>query len=169
MADIDIDLPAAISRERVIQHVYKRFGKLGDGHDLPTSSLRGAPPAREVGKALGFEVTSLRKTFQAGAYVGVADPNDTTDPSFARPASISPIRAWREIFELYKMAQDMPRHLGQHSAHGHLPGATGFGGPLEPAAMPGRVVVQWDKEDCADMGIIKWICSVGMMAVDQDS
>jgi hypothetical protein len=42
--------------------------------------------------------------------------------------------------------------------------------PLEPATMPGRVVIQWDKEDCADMGSSKWICwASGMMAVLEES
>jgi error-prone DNA polymerase len=56
------------------------------------------------------------------------------------------------------MVQDLPRHLGQHSGgnvicQGQLDSVV----PLEPASMPGRVVVQWDKEDCADLGLIKWI------------
>ena len=42
--------------------------------------------------------------------------------------------------------------------------------PLEPASMPGRVVIQWDKEDCADMGIVKVdLLGLGMMAVLQDA
>jgi DNA polymerase III alpha subunit len=67
--------------------------------------------------------------------------------------------------------QDLPRHLGQHSGgmvicQGQLDSVV----PLEPASMPGRVVVQWDKEDCADMGIIKVdLLGLGMMAVLEDS
>ena len=69
------------------------------------------------------------------------------------------------------MAQDLPRHLGQHSGgmvicQGQLDSVV----PLEPATMPGRVVVQWDKEDCADMGIIKVdLLGLGMMAVLEDT
>jgi error-prone DNA polymerase len=65
----------------------------------------------------------------------------------------------------------MPRHLGQHSGgmvicQGQLDSVV----PLEPASMPGRVVVQWDKEDCADMGIVKVdLLGLGMMAVLKDS
>jgi error-prone DNA polymerase len=65
----------------------------------------------------------------------------------------------------------LPRHLGQHSGgmvicQGQLDSVV----PLEPASMPGRVVVQWDKEDCADMGIIKVdLLGLGMMAVLKDS
>ncbi len=67
--------------------------------------------------------------------------------------------------------QDLPRHFGQHSGgmvicQGRLDSVV----PLEPASMPGRVVVQWDKEDCADMGIIKVdLLGLGMMAVLKDS
>jgi error-prone DNA polymerase len=69
------------------------------------------------------------------------------------------------------MVQDLPRHLGQHSGGmvicaGQLDSIV----PLEPAAMPGRVVVQWDKEDCADLGLIKVdLLGLGMMAVLEDS
>ena len=69
------------------------------------------------------------------------------------------------------MVQDLPRHLGQHSGgmvicQGQLNSVV----PLEPAAMPGRVVVQWDKEDCADLGLIKVdLLGLGMMAVLEDS
>ena len=64
----------------------------------------------------------------------------------------------------------MPRHLGQHSGglvicQGQLDSVV----PLEPATMPGRVVVQWDKDDCADMGIVKVdLLGLGMMAVLED-
>jgi len=63
--------------------------------------------------------------------------------------------------------QDIPRHLGQHSGGmvicaGQLNAVV----PLERASMPGRTVIQWDKEDCADMKIIKVdLLGLGMMAV----
>ena len=66
--------------------------------------------------------------------------------------------------------QDLPRHLGQHSGgmvicQGQLNRVV----PLERASMPGRTVVQWDKEDCADLGIIKVdLLGLGMMAVLKD-
>jgi error-prone DNA polymerase len=68
------------------------------------------------------------------------------------------------------MAQDLPRHLGQHSGGMVIcQGALDSVVPLEPATMPGRVVVQWDKEDCADLGIIKVdLLGLGMMAVLED-
>ena len=77
----------------------------------------------------------------------------------------------RKYFELCLAVQDLPRHLGQHSGgmvicEGRLDSVV----PLEPASMPGRVVVQWDKEDCADMRIIKVdLLGLGMMAALKDS
>ena len=72
---------------------------------------------------------------------------------------------------LWTAIQDLPRHLGQHSGgmvvcQGELDAVV----PLEPASMPGRVVIQWDKDDCADMGIVKVdLLGLGMMAVLQDA
>jgi len=67
--------------------------------------------------------------------------------------------------------QDLPRHLGQHSGgmvvcQGQLDSVV----PIEPSSMPGRAVVQWDKEDCANMGIVKVdLLGLGMMAVLEES
>src|SRR6185295_11208607 len=67
--------------------------------------------------------------------------------------------------------QDLPRHLGQHSGgmvicQGRLDSVV----PLENATMPGRVVVQWDKDDCAEMGLVKVdLLGLGMMAALQDA
>src|SRR5205085_6702126 len=76
-----------------------------------------------------------------------------------------------KYFELCEAVQDLPRHLGQHSGgmvicQGQLDSVV----PLESAFMPGRVVVQWDKDDCCDMGIIKVdLLGLGMMAVLEDT
>src|SRR5205814_5168109 len=99
------------------------------------------------------------------------DPNDTSERQFREAGFDLTHPRVRKFFELYRMAQDLPRHLGQHSGgmvvcQGQLDSVV----PLEPATMPGRVVVQWDKEDCADMGIIKIdLLGLGMMAVLEDS
>ena len=71
---------------------------------------------------------------------------------------------------LQMQIQNLPRHLGQHSggmvmAEGRLDEVV----PLEPAAMPGRVVIQWDKDDCADLGIIKVdLLGLGMLAAIEE-
>ena len=169
--DIDIDLPSGDKRERAIQYVYQRFGKLGAAMTANVITYRGRSAAREVGKALGFEITSLEKlSALAGAWEW-KDPKDTTGRKFREAGFDLCHPRVRKFCELYELAQDMPRHLGQHSGgmvicQGQLDSVV----PLEPATMPGRVVVQWDKEDCADMGIIKVdLLGLGMMAVIEDS
>ncbi|MGA2194899.1 MAG: error-prone DNA polymerase [Bryobacteraceae bacterium] len=165
--DIDIDLPSGDQRERVIQHVYQHFGKLGAAMTANVITYRGRSAAREVGKALGFEVATLEKLSSLARDWEWKDPKDTTESQFRDAGlDLSQPRV-RKFFELYRMAQDLPRHLGQHSGgmvicQDQLDSVV----PLEPAAMPGRVVVQWDKEDCADMKIIKVdLLGLGMMAV----
>jgi error-prone DNA polymerase len=72
---------------------------------------------------------------------------------------------------LCRRVLDLPRHLGQHSGGMVVcQDALDRVVPLEPASMPGRVVVQWDKDDCADLGIIKVdLLGLGMMAVLEDT
>ena len=168
--DIDIDLPSGDQRERVIQHVYQRFGKLGAAMTANVITYRGRSAAREVGKALGFEITTLEKLSNLARTWEWKDPKDTTEAQFRDAGLDISQPRMRKFFELYRMAQDLPRHLGQHSGgmvicQDQLDSVV----PLEPATMPGRVVVQWDKEDCADMKIIKVdLLGLGMMAVIEE-
>jgi len=168
--DIDIDLPSGDKREQAIQYVYQRFGQLGAAMTANVITYRGRSAAREVGKALGFEVTSLEKLSSLVRAWEWKDPNDTAERQFREAGFDLAHPKIRKFFELYRMAQDLPRHLGQHSGGMVIcQGALDRIVPLEPATMPGRVVVQWDKEDCADMGIIKVdLLGLGMMAVLED-
>ena len=60
------------------------------------------------------------------------------------------------LFGLYGQIRNLPRHLGQHSGGMAIcQGALDSIVPIEPATMPGLTVIQWDKEDIADMGIVK--------------
>jgi error-prone DNA polymerase len=168
--DIDIDLPSGDQRERAIQYVYQRFGELGAAMTANVITYRGRSAAREVGKALGFEIASLEKLSTLVRAWEWKDPKDTTERQFRDAGFDLNHPRVRKFFELYELAQDIPRHLGQHSGgmvicQNQLDSVV----PLEPATMPGRVVVQWDKEDCADMGIIKVdLLGLGMMAVIED-
>ena len=169
--DIDIDLPSGDKREQAIQYVYQRFGKLGAAMTANVITYRGRSAAREVGKALGFEITSVERLSGLVRTWEWKDPKDTTARQFREAGFDLAHPRVRKFFELYRMAQDLPRHLGQHSGgmvicQGQLDSVV----PLEPATMPGRVVVQWDKEDCADMGIIKVdLLGLGMMAVLEET
>jgi error-prone DNA polymerase len=168
--DIDIDLPSGDQRERAIQYVYERFGKLGAAMTANVITYRGRSAAREVGKALGFEITTLEKLSGLVRTWEWKDPKDTTERQFREAGFDLHHPRVRKFFELFQRAQDLPRHLGQHSGgmvicQGQLDSVV----PLEPATMPGRVVVQWDKEDCADMRIIKVdLLGLGMMAVIEE-
>ena len=169
--DIDLDLPSGDQRERAIQYVYERYGKLGAAMTANVITYRGRSAAREVGKVLGFEEAVLDRLSGLVQTWEWKDPNDTTQRQF-RDAGLD-LRNPRikKFFELYQSVLDLPRHLGQHSGgmvicQGQLDSVV----PLEPAAMPGRVVVQWDKEDCADLGLIKVdLLGLGMMAVLEES
>ena len=169
--DIDLDLPSGDQRERVIQHVYRQYGERGAAMTANIITYRGRLAAREMGKALGFEAETLDRL---SAIVGAweyRDENDTLDRRFRDAGLDLRHPRLRKYFELCEAVQDLPRHLGQHSGgmvicQGQLDSVV----PLEPASMPGRVVVQWDKDDCADMRIIKVdLLGLGMMAVLEDS
>jgi error-prone DNA polymerase len=169
--DIDLDLPSGDQRERAIQYVYERYGKLGAAMTANVITYREKSAAREIGKALSFDAETLgRLTSLVGAWE-YHDAKETLDKQFHDAGFDMRHPQIRKFFELCLEVQDLPRHLGQHSGglvvcQGQLDSVV----PLEPATMPGRVVVQWDKDDCADMGIVKVdLLGLGMMAVLEDS
>ena len=169
--DIDLDLPSGDQRERAIQYVYERYGKLGAAMTANVITYRGRSAVRDIGKVLGFEEADLARISALIPSWGWTDPKETADRQFreAGYAPENPLIA--KFLDLYMTIQDLPRHLGQHSGgmvicQGQLDSVV----PLEPATMPGRVVIQWDKEDCADMGIVKVdLLGLGMMAVLEES
>ena len=169
--DIDIDLPSGDQRERVIQHIYQRYGQRGAAMTANVITYRNRMAAREMGKAMGFDPETLNKISAAVATWEYKDANDALDRRFNDAGLDLNHPRLRKYFELCTAVQDLPRHLGQHSGgmvicQGQLDSVV----PLEPASMPGRVVVQWDKEDCADIKIIKVdLLGLGMMAVLEDS
>jgi len=169
--DIDLDLPSGGEREKVIQHVYERYGKRGAAMTANVCTYRGRSAAREMGKVLGFDEDTLARL---SAIVGSwewHDPNDTMDRQFTQSGLDITHPQIAVYLSLCQRVQDLPRHLSQHSGgmvicQGQLDSVV----PLEPATMPGRVVVQWDKDDCADLGLIKVdLLGLGMMAVLKDS
>ena len=169
--DIDLDLPSGDQRERAIQYVYERYGKLGAAMTANVITYRGRSAAREVGKALSFDGEALDRLAGLVSSWEYKDPDDTLARQFRDAGFDLRHPRMRLFFELCVAVQDLPRHLGQHSGgmvicQGQLDSVV----PLEPATMPGRVVVQWDKEDCADMGIVKVdLLGLGMMAVLEES
>ena len=169
--DIDLDLPSGERREAVIQYVYRRYGRHGAGMTANVITYRGRSAAREVGKALGLPRDLQERLAGLVSTWGYQDPDELLTRHLAE-AGVDPRQPRIRAFAaLWTRIQDLPRHLGQHSggmviAAGRLDDVV----PLEPATMPGRTVIQWDKDDCAALGIVKVdLLGLGMMAVLQDA
>jgi error-prone DNA polymerase len=168
--DIDLDLPSAEKREQAIQYVYQRYGELGAAMTANVITYRGKSAAREVGKALGFDQESLGRLASLVSHWEWHGKNDTMTHCFQNAGFDIRHPRIAKYLELCMRVQDLPRHLGQHSGgmvicQGQLDRVV----PLERASMPGRTVIQWDKEDCSDLGIIKVdLLGLGMMAVLKD-
>jgi error-prone DNA polymerase len=168
--DIDLDLPSDTKREQAIQYVYRRYGELGAAMTANVITYRGKSASREVGKALGFDQESLEGLSSLVSHFEWRGPTDTLAHSFRNAGLDIQHPRIAKYLELCTRIQDLPRHLGQHSGgmvicQGQLNRVV----PLERTSMPNRTVVQWDKEDCSDLGIIKVdLLGLGMMAVVED-
>ncbi len=168
--DIDLDLPSGDRRERVIQEVYRRYAPNGAAMTANVITFRGRSAMREIGKALDFPPETLDRfshLFASGDFphtLNLEAQLSRAGTSLEHPRTQAAIRLYEQIYGL-------PRHLGQHSGgmiicQGQLDSVV----PLENASMPGRVVAQWDKDDCEDLGIIKVdLLGLGMMAAVQDA
>ncbi len=169
--DIDLDLPSGDQRERAIQYVYERYGRLGAAMTANVITYRGRSAAREVGKALSFDLETLGRLTNLVNTWEFKDDGDRLERHCRDSGFDVEHPRIKKFIELCERIQDLPRHLGQHSGGmvicaGQLDSVV----PVEPATMPGRVVVQWDKEDCADMGIVKVdLLGLGMMAVLEET
>ncbi len=168
--DIDLDLPSGDKREQAIQYVYQRYGELGAAITANVITYRGKSAAREVGKVLGFDSETLGQLSGLVGHWEWRGPTDTMDHQFQHAGFDIRHPRIAKYLELCLRLQDLPRHLGQHSGgmvicQGQLDRVV----PIERASMPGRTVVQWDKEDCADLGLIKVdLLGLGMMSVMKD-
>jgi error-prone DNA polymerase len=169
--DIDLDLPSGDQREQVIQYVYERYGQLGAAMTANVISYRGRSAAREVGKALGFAEEQLARLSGLVGHWEWRGANDTMARNFKQAGFDVRHPRIARYLDLCMRMQNLPRHLGQHSGGMVIcAGMLNRVVPLERASMPGRTVIQWDKEDCADMGLIKVdLLGLGMMAVLKDS
>src|SRR5438874_1430900 len=168
--DIDLDLPSGDRRESVIQEVYRRYGKHGAAMTANVITYRGRSAAREIGKALNFSPNTLDRfshLFASGDFPHTLDLRAQIEQA-GLPKAHPRMPAF---VSLYQAIYGLPRHLGQHSGgmiicQGKLSSFV----PLENASMPGRVVAQWDKDDCEDLGIVKVdLLGLGMMSVIQDA
>jgi error-prone DNA polymerase len=168
--DIDLDLPSGDRREAVIQEIYRRYGKHGAAMTANVITYRGRSAAREIGKALNFSPSIIDRfshLFASGDF-----PHTLELESQIEQAGLPKNHPRMPAFiRLYRAIYGLPRHLGQHSG-GMIICQNKLSSfvPLENASMPGRVVAQWDKDDCEDLGIVKVdLLGLGMMSVMQDA
>jgi error-prone DNA polymerase len=147
--DIDLDIEST-RREEIIQYVYERYGRRHAAQVANVVTYRPRSALRDMGKALGLPAADVDRW---------AKWTDRGEPLAARTDVAAPLR------RLAAEVLDFPRHLGIHS-----------GGmvicdrpivdvcPVEPARMPGRTVLQWDKDDCAAAGLVKFdLLGLGML------
>nr|ACO70896.1 DNA polymerase III alpha subunit [uncultured Verrucomicrobiota bacterium] len=168
--DIDLDLPSGDRRERVIQEVYRRYGERGAAMTANVISYRGRSAAREIGKVLNFSNDVLDRF--SNLFANGDFPHTLGFQEQVIKAGIAPEHPRLPAFmRLNEAMRGLPRHLGQHSGgmvicQQSLDRVV----PLERASMPGRVVVQWDKDDCEDLGIVKIdLLGLGMLAAIQET
>jgi error-prone DNA polymerase len=168
--DIDIDLPSGDRRERVIQEIYRRYGERGAAMTANVITYRGRSAAREAGKALNLSPDILNRF--SSLYANGDFPHTLDLQAQMEKSGLPQAHPRAAAFvTLCRAMHGLPRHLGQHSggmiiSRGNLDKIV----PLENASMPNRVVAQWDKDDCEDLGIIKVdFLGLGMMSVLQDA
>ncbi len=136
-----MDFPSGERREKVIQEVYRRYGKHGAAMTANVISFRGKSAMREIGKALNFPAEMLNRfsrLFASGDFPETLELQEQNEQSGSADRQ-SP---------MHERIYGLPRHLGQHSGgmiicEGQLDSIM----PLENASMPGRVVAQWDKDE----------------------
>ena len=177
--DIDIDFPSGARREEVIQHVFAKYGRRNAAMTANVITYRRRSAFREMSKVLGFP-PGVAGRFSNGpsAFHGGGEPDE--DAGDGREAEFDDLVAGilppshprlAALSHLYHAVLGMPRHLGQHSG-GMIVCDHGLDAvvPLQPATMPGRNVVQWDKDDCEDLGIVKIdLLGLGMLAAMENT
>lgn len=169
--DIDIDLPSGDDREKVIQHVYEKYGQRGAGMTANVICYRGKSAIREVGKTFGFGEEVLGRLSKLNSYYETFKGEELNRR--LKEEGFDPAENVRlqKFADLYNRILDFPRHLGQHSggmvvSWDRLDGIV----PIEPASMENRRIIQWDKDDCEALKIVKIdLLGLGMMAVLRDS
>ena len=152
--DIDLDIEHR-RREEVIQHVYEAYGRDRAAQVANVISYRPRMALRDAGRALGHPPEELN-VWSRRAGPGEAAGTDADVPG--------------DVAELAGQMQRLPRHLGIHSGGMVIcDRPVGEVCPVEWARMPGRSVLQWDKDDCAYAGLVKFdLLGLGMLSALHD-
>ena len=160
--DIDIDFEHQ-RREEVIQYIYEKYGRERSGMTAELITYRPRSAVRDVGKALGL---SLDRVDALANVIGHADSGDELFVELSEAGLDPACRLGRQLIYLVREILGFPRHLSQHVGGmvlTRLPLCEIV--PIENASMPGRTVVQWDKNDLDALGILKVDClALGMLS-----
>jgi error-prone DNA polymerase len=164
--DIDVDFEHE-RREEVIQYVYEKYGRDRAGMTSGVITYRMKSAVRDVGKALGFSIDRINRLSKTHDRASTLESSE-----WLREAGLDPA-SWktRQFLHLVESIQHFPRHLSQHVGgmiftRGRLSELV----PIENASMPGRTVVQWDKNDLDALGILKVDClALGMLTAIRKS
>ena len=160
--DIDIDFEHQ-RREEVIQYLYLKYGRDRAALTAAVFSWRLRSALREVGKALGFESSDIEQCLKAHRGLSHDRPLAVAFEEAGLKTEHFKVQQWISLTE---QLIGFPRHLSQHSggfviARDRLDAMV----PIEHAAMPGRSVIQWDKDDLDALGLLKVdILALGMLS-----
>jgi error-prone DNA polymerase len=165
--DIDLDFPRDI-RERLILAVTERYGREHAALVATFSTYHSRGAIRDLGKALGLPFAELERL----ARVTEGNPARVEEELRLLPDAQTKLSSprWRALGELSKEIARLPRHVSQH------PGGMIVSSrplvelvPVQPAAMAGRQICQWDKDSCADAGFLKIdLLGLGMLSAVED-
>lgn len=149
--DIDVDFEHE-RREEVIQGIFQRYGRDRAGMVSAVHTYKNAGSFREICKAIGVEVGTLKAEVVKSRFAELAKEH--------APRGVM-------LESLTKEIADFPRHIGTHSGGFVITNEPLIETvPIEPAAMDGRTIVQWDKHDLETLGMMKIdILSIGFLTV----
>ncbi len=162
--DIDLDFPRDI-RERLIPRIHERYGPERSALVSAFACYRSRSAVRDFGKVLGLPAGEVER---AAGIVDVYDRPESVERDLAEALGEGRAASgrWRALAALARESWGLPRHASQH------PGGMVLATqplidicPVQPAAMEGRRIVQWDKDSCADAGFLKIdLLGLGMLS-----
>ena len=151
--DIDIDFSTE-HREQVIQYIYEKYGWERTGMVCNIVTFQPRMAIRQVGKALGFSAELLDRLAKGVDRWFTEDVEDSMTGAVP-PPDMRP-QSWQQFLELCREVIEFPRHLSIHNGGMLVTGEPLVDiAPVEPATMEGRRVVQFNKDDVEDLGLIK--------------
>jgi len=167
--DIDLDF-ASIHREAVIQYVYAKYGSDHAAMVCTFNTFGARSAVRDVGFALGFAPATIDEVAKALDQHRAADLDESVALKQVFADKVNQ-PAWQQLFHLCERLDGLPRHLGIHVGGMILTQAPlAQLVPIEPATMPGRSVIQWDKDMAESANLVKFdLLSLRTLSAIQDA